>query len=168
LIFEICGRNPQTTMQRMYALEDGGEYQISFAEKQVLRQIFYSDYASEDSTVETMYDFFCETGYAMDTHTGVAMNVAKKYLRDMEDDIHHEAVPMIVVGTASPYKFPQAVYYALTGNDVKDSFKGVKRINLLTAMKVPDTIKALRDLPARFKTVVPPDRIFEEVKNFIV
>ena len=56
-----------------------------------------------------------------------------------KDNPKAEPVPMVVVSTASPYKFPQSVYYALTGNDVKDSFKGIKRINLLTAMKVHET-----------------------------
>ncbi len=74
---------------------------------------------------------------------------------------------MVVVSTASPYKFPQAVYYALTGNDVKDSFKGIKRINLITAMKVPESLKAIRYKPVPFQTCVPPAKMFDEVLNFI-
>ena len=45
----------------------------------------------------------------------------------------------VVLSTANPYKFPQDVLYALSGNDVKDSFKGIKRLNLLTAMRTAPT-----------------------------
>ena len=74
---------------------------------------------------------------------------------------------MVVVSTASPYKFPQDVLYALTGNDVKDSYKGVKRINLLTAMKVPESLKAIRYLPIRFKKTTTPAKMFKEVLDFV-
>ena len=73
----------------------------------------------------------------------------------------------VVVSTASPYKFPQDVLYALTGNDVKDSFKGIKRINLLTAMKVPENLKALRYKPVRFKQTAHADKLYQEVLKFI-
>ena len=74
---------------------------------------------------------------------------------------------MLVLSVASPYKFPQDVLYALTGNDVKDSFKGVKRINLLTAMKVPEAVKSVRNKNAVFKTTVSPEKIVSETLAFI-
>ena len=44
--------------------------------------------------------------------------------------------------------------YALSGNDVKDSFKGIKRLHLLTAMKPPKSLTELRYRTPRFKTKV--------------
>ena len=40
---------------------------------------------------------------------------------------------------------------------MKDSFKGIKRLNLLTAMKPPKSLLDLRYRPLRFKTVVDND-----------
>ena len=68
-----------------------------------------------------------------------------------------DQTPVVVLSTANPYKFPQDVLYALSGNDVKDSFKGIKRLNLLTAMKPPKSLLALRYRPLRFKGVVAND-----------
>ena len=48
-------------------------------------------------------------GYTMDPHTGVAVAVAQKY-QDMNKE---DKRPMLVVSTASPYKFPKAVLAAL-------------------------------------------------------
>ena len=43
------------------------------------------------------------------------------------------------------------------GESEKDSFKGIKRLNLLTAMKPPKSLLELRYRPLRFKTVVDND-----------
>lgn len=170
LLFEISGRNAELTNERMKALSSQGRYSIRAEEAKEIRSQFYAGYAGEDETVDCVYEFFTEYGYPMDPHTGVAMYVAQNYTAEMEkvNELSKEPLPpMVVVSTASPYKFPQAVYYALTGNDVKDSFKGIKRINLITAMKVPETLKAIRNLPLRFKTSVTADKIFDEVLNFV-
>ena len=90
----------------------------------------------------------------MDTHTGVALAVKNKYRYEVEKVDKKDNVPIIVLSTANPYKFPQDVLYALSGNDVKDSFKGVKRLHLLTAMKPPKCLMELRYKPIRFKTKV--------------
>ena len=167
LIFEVSGRNAQLTAERMQSLRKTGRYDMRPEEMMAIRETFFAGCTSEDDTVECMYEFFSEYGYPMDTHTGVAMHVAQKYEKYREDNHEKDMRPMVVVSTASPYKFPQDVLYALTGNDVKDSFKGIKRINLLTAMKVPESLKALRYKPMRFKGVLSPDKLFDEVLKFL-
>ncbi len=167
LIFELSGRNAALTAERMKSLSETGKYALRPEELQAMGKTFRAGYADEDDTVDCMYDYFMEYGYPLDTHTGVAMCVAQKYLEKRRKDGQPEIRPLVVVATASPYKFPQAVYYALTGNDVKDSFKGIKRIHLLTAMKVPESLKEIRYKPVRFKTVTTCDKVFSEVLSFV-
>ena len=168
LLFEISGRDAALTQERMESLAKTGRYSVRAEELKSIKEQFYAGYASEDDTVDCIYEFFTEYGYPMDPHTGVAMCVAERYQEALEKETPPvKPLPMVVVSTASPYKFPQAVYYALTGNDVKDSFKGIKRINLLTAMKVPESLKEIRYKPIRFKTAVMADHIFEEVLKFV-
>lgn len=167
LVFELSGRDAALTASRMQSLSDTGKYSVRAEELGELKSLFYAGCTNETDTVECIYDFFSDYGYPMDTHTGVAMSVAQRYEQKAAEDKDAEKRPMVVVSTASPYKFPQDVLYALTGNDVKDSYKGVKRIHLLTAMKVPEVLKEIRYKPPRFKTVVSPDKIFDEVLKFI-
>ncbi len=154
LLFEISGRNAKLTAARMQELAENKEYSITAEEKKILDEQFFGGFASEDDTVEAMYDVFDEYGYAMDTHTGVALAVKSQYRYAVEKEDKKDGVPIIVLSTANPYKFPQDVLYALSGNDVKDSFKGVKRLHLLTAMKPPKNLIDLRYKPIRFKTKV--------------
>ncbi|MBQ7368741.1 MAG: threonine synthase [Clostridia bacterium] len=171
LLFEISGRNAKLTADRMGYLAERKEYSITEAEKAVLDKEFFGGFASEDDTVEAMYEVFEEYGYAMDTHTGVALAVYEKYKRDVleADELVKDDTPIIVLSTANPYKFPQDVLYALSGNDVKDSFKGIKRLNLLTAMKPPKALTDLRYRPLRFKGVVDNDlkKMSEVILRFV-
>ena len=166
LLFEISGRNAKLTAERMKDLAEKKSYSITQAEKAKLDQDFYGGFSSEDDMVEAMYEVFDEYGYPMDTHTGVALAVFNKYREKMEKK---DERPTVILSTANPYKFPQDVLYALSGNDVKDSFKGIKRLNLLTAMKPPKALVALRYRPLRFKGVVANDLklMANEVLKFV-
>lgn len=157
LLFEISGRNAELTAKRMRQLAEEKEYSITAEEKAKLDKDFFAGFASEDDTVDAMYEIFDEYGYAMDTHTGVALAVSFQYYNAREKLDEKDRTPVVVLSTANPYKFPQDVLYALSGNDVKDSFKGIKRLNLLTAMKPPKSLLDLRYRPLRFKTVVAND-----------
>jgi len=157
LIFEVSGRNAELTANRMEQLKKEKTYSITPKERNLLEKDFYAGFASEDDTVDAMYEIFEEYGYAMDTHTGVGLSVYMQYYNEREKNDPKDRTPVIVLSTANPYKFPQDVLYALSGNDVKDSFKGIKRLNLLTAMKPPKCLLALRYRPLRFKTVVSND-----------
>ena len=116
-----------------------------------------------------MYEIFDEFGYAMDTHTGVALAVYMQHREKCLKENEKDNTISVVLSTANPYKFPQDVLYALSGNDVKDSFKGIKRLNLLTAMKPPKCLLDLRYRPLRFKTVVNNDlnEMASEIMKFV-
>lgn len=163
LLFEISGRDEKLTAERMTKLKTEGVYEITEKEREAIAEIFDGGFANEDEVVETIYDLFCDTGYTMDTHTGCAMKVTNDWKRKNKKD----TTMQVVVSTANPYKFPQDVLYAVTGNDVRDSFKGVKRLHAATAMAVPKSLAGLKDKPIRFKTVVSRDKMFDEVLKFV-
>lgn len=171
LLFELSGRNAEIVRSRMENLSQKGEYLISAEELKKINEEFSGGCANESETVEAMYDFFIDYGYPLDPHTGVAIKVAleyrKKELAAKNPKDKTPQPPMVVVSTASPYKFPQDVLYALTGNDVKDSFKGIKRLNLLTAMNVPKSLQELRYKEPRFRAVSNPDRLYKDVLHFL-
>lgn len=163
LLFEISGRDAALTSSRMEQLKSGKFYKITPEEQANINQTFDGGFANEEEVVETIYDVFCDTGYTMDTHTGCAMKVAVDWFEKNKKDTTN----MVVVSTASPYKFPQDVLYAVTGNDVRDSFKGIKRLHAATAMAVPKSLSTLRDKTVRFNLVVSPEKMFDEVLRFV-
>ncbi len=163
LIFELSGRNARLTAKRMAQLKTEGKYEITAEELEALQQTFDGGCADDDECVEAMYDVFIDTGYTMDTHTGCAMKVAVDWFEKHKKD----ETKTVIVSTANPYKFPQDVLYAVTGNDVKDSFKGIKRLHAATAMAVPKCLKELRDKPVRFNKTIEKTKLFDEVLEFV-
>jgi threonine synthase len=67
-----------------------------------IRSRFTADRADEDETAATIRTVRREAGYLIDPHTAVAVAVAEKEARD-------PATPMVVLSTAHPAKFPDAV-----------------------------------------------------------
>lgn len=163
LVFELSGRNARLTAKRMEQLKSEGKYEVTREELEKLQQTFDGGCADDDECVEAMYDVFVDTGYTMDTHTGCAMKVALDWFEKHKKD----ETKTVIVSTANPYKFPQDVLYAVTGNDVKDSFKGIKRLQAATAMAVPKCLKELRDKPVRFNKTIEKTKLFDEVLEFV-
>jgi threonine synthase len=163
LIFEVSGRDAKLTASRMNDLKTNGRYAVTTEELKTIKETFDGGFANEEECVEAMYDVFVDVGYTMDTHTGCAMKVAVDWFEKNKKD----ETKMVIVSTASPYKFPQDVLYAVTGNDVKDSFKGIKRLHAATAMAVPKSLLTLRDKEIRFNTTVTTDKMFDEVLKFV-
>lgn len=162
LIFETSGRDTALTARRLSELGSNLKTEISAEELKVVKETFDGGWASEETSVEAMYDVFVDVGYTMDTHTGCAMKVAQDWFEKNKQD----NAKMVIVSTANPYKFPQDVLYAVTGNDVKDSFKGIKRLFAATAMEVPKRLMALRDKPVRFTGTLDCKKIFDEALAF--
>ena len=163
LIFEISGRDGRVTAKRTASLSSEGSYSLTQDELKRLQETFNCGFATEETCVEAMYDVFIDTGYTMDTCTGCAMKVAHDWYEKNKKD----ETKAVIVAIDSPYKFPQDVLYAVTGNDVKDSFKGVKRLHDATAMAVPKNVKNLRDKPVLFTKVIDKKSISDEISEFL-
>jgi threonine synthase len=102
LIFDACGRDPQPVRNAMAALAQSRRFRIAERVLTQMRSCFSADRALEDETAAAIRTTRRETGYLIDPHTAVAMAVAEKENRD-------PAVPMVVLSTAHPAKFPDAV-----------------------------------------------------------
>jgi threonine synthase len=141
LIFDACGRDPQPVRSAMAALAQSHRFRIADRALTQMRAMFSADRALEDETAAAIRTTRRETGYLIDPHTAVAVAVAEKENRD-------PAIPMVVLSTAHPAKFPDAVERAC----------GIR----------PGLPDWLADLGARRErvTVLPPD--LSAVENHIL
>lgn len=163
-LFEAVGRNAKKTAKKMSEIRQNGEL-LTEEERKKLAQDIYPGFAGEDETVDSIYEVFEEYGYPMDTHTGVASAVFDKFSEKRDEK---DKTPVVILSVANFYKFPQESLYALDAADVKDSFKGIKRLNLLTAVKPPKFLVDFRYLQPRFKLMIAADakKIEDEIVAF--
>jgi len=102
LLFDASGRAPATVRALMGSLAQSGRFTIAPDALTEIREHFTADRADEDETAATIRAVHKEAGYLIDPHTAVAIAVAEKETRD-------RTIPMAVLSTAHPAKFPDAV-----------------------------------------------------------
>ena len=72
--------------------------------------------------------------------------------------------PMVVLSTASPYKFPAAVLEAIGGSLEGDEFAQMERLEELTAVPVPKNLSGLKGKTERHTGVIDKT----EMLNFVL
>jgi threonine synthase len=102
LLFETCGRDAQKVRSLMGSLTQSRRFTVPADALKQMRALFTADKASEQESAATIRTWMKEAGYCADPHTAVALAVAEKETRD-------PSVPMVVLSTAHPAKFPDAV-----------------------------------------------------------
>jgi threonine synthase len=102
LLFEATGRDSAEVRHQMAQLVQSRRFSLSSRALEHIRALFSADRADEEETAATIRTTLRETSRLVDPHTAVALAVAEKEVRD-------PAMPMIVLGTAHPAKFPEVV-----------------------------------------------------------
>jgi len=102
LLFEAYGRDAKAIRALMGSLAQSRHFTVSAHALSAMRALFSADRADEQESAATMRAWMREAGYCADPHTAVALAVAEKEARDPN-------VPMVVLSTAHPAKFPDAV-----------------------------------------------------------
>ena len=94
----------------------------------------------------------------MDTHTAVAYDVAQQYKAACPGH-----GPVVILSTASPYKFPAAVLEALGEDPGADEFAAMERLQDRTGVPMPKNLRNLRDRPVRHRDVIEPGEMLSYV-----
>jgi threonine synthase len=102
LLFDACDRDAGAVRAAMASLAQSRRFTLSAPALAYARSLFSADRADEDEVAATIRTVRRETGNLIDPHSAVGVAVAEKELRD-------PAVPMVVLATAHPAKFPDAV-----------------------------------------------------------
>jgi threonine synthase len=102
LLFDAHGRDAGRVRALMSSLAQSGQFTLSSRVLADIRALFSANRADEQETAATIRTTLRETGRLVDPHTAVGLAVAEKEVRD-------PAMPMIVLGTAHPAKFPVAI-----------------------------------------------------------
>jgi threonine synthase len=102
LLFDAYGRDAKAIRALMGSLAQSRRFSIAAPALKQMRALFTADRADEQESAAEMRAWMREANYCTDPHTAVALAVAEKETRD-------PSVPMVVLSTAHPAKFPQAV-----------------------------------------------------------
>lgn len=141
----------------MRQLRDEGRYQVTDKMLARLHEIFSCACCDDAQAAEVMGRVWREHGYVCDPHTAVAWHAADAFMEQAD------GAPVIVLSTASPYKFPAAVLSALGEEPGDDEFAMMDKLSALTGTPIPKNLATLREKQVRHKDVIDKDAMLDYV-----
>ena len=103
LVYLANNGKADIVVRAMAGLKQSGSFTLENAALQSIRHEFDSGRASQAETAATMKHILASTGELIDPHTAVGIHVASHHMGNS---------PMVVLATAHPAKFPDAVFAA--------------------------------------------------------
>ena len=152
LLYHVTGSDAEVA-GFMQQLATTGSYTVRPETLAAIQETFSCGWSSEAEVAGEIRSRYEKDGYLCDTHTAVAFHVAAQKKR--------QGVPMVVLSTASPFKFPRSVLSALGKAAPENDFEAMQQLEAVTGHAAPASLAALRSKPERFDTVIAPAQIAE-------
>ena len=152
LLYHVTGSDAEVA-GLMKSLNETGSYTVRPETLAAIRESFDCGWSSEEQVAGEIRARYEKDGYLCDTHTAVAFHVAAQKKRD--------GVPLVVLATASPFKFPRSVLEALGHAAPENDFEAMQALEEATGRTAPASLAALRQKAERFSTVIDPAGIAE-------
>jgi len=142
----------------MKRLDAEGSYTIPDAMLYKIQNQFWAGFCDDARGADAIRNVWEKYGYLCDTHTAAGWAVAEDYVNQTSD-----TRPMVVLSTASPYKFPKAVLAAIGGDTSGDEFTLMERLEAMTQVKIPANLSGLRQKPERHTGVINKEDMLDFV-----
>lgn len=149
----------------MESLEKEGRYNI-FSEdikgNEALKNelnTFLAKSADKSRAYKAIKETFDKYGYLMDTHTAVAYDVAEQYQLDSK---------VVILSTASPFKFASSVCEALEIAFPEDEFETLEVLSSYSKLEIPKPLRGLDKKEVLHKTVIEKMEIKEKIEELLI
>jgi threonine synthase len=163
LLYLVTDGDSEMIRNWMSKLRNEGLYEIDQDVKKKIQKIFWAGYSNDNDTLKTIESVYQETGYVLDTHTAVAVDVYDKYVISTSD-----VTKAVIVSTASPFKFNQSVVRAIAGEEAvanKSEFELLSVLSEKSGLKIPEPLKELETKPILHKVLCEPIEMIDKVRE---
>ena len=158
LLYFMSDGNTELVAGLMAKLNTEGVYTVPEELKNAIGAEFWAGYCDDARAEQTIAKVWEQNGYLCDTHTATGWAVAEDYVAQTGDER-----PMVVLSTASPYKFPAAVLAALEQAEEPDEFAKMERLQNKTGVPIPINLSGLQEKQERHTGVIEKDKMLEFV-----
>ena len=158
LLYFMSEGNTDLVAELMGKLNREGVYTVPQELKEAVSREFWAGCCDDAQATRTITRVFREQGYLCDTHTATGWAVAEDYVNQTGD-----TRPMVVLSTASPYKFPAAVLSALEKAESEDEFDQMEQLARVSGVSIPENLSGLREKTERHTGVIEKDKMLQFV-----
>ena len=157
LLYLLSG-DTQLVADLMGKLNTEGAYTVPENLLEAIQMEFWAGCCDDDQAAATIGEVFGKHKYLCDPHTAAGWYVAEGYVNQTGD-----RRPMVVLSTASPYKFPAAVLAAIGGDCSGDEFRQMAQLEAISGMPIPENLASLQGKQERHTDVIDKEKMLEYV-----
>ena len=162
LLFDAMDGDRDRLCACMDALSREGHYRVDEPTMERIRECFVG-YDCDDkegkAVIRTLWE---RDRYLCDPHTAVGFAAAYKFRVE-----YGEKRPMVVLSTASPFKFPETVLSALGAKATGDGFRQMEQLSALTGRVIPEKLRDLSAKKVLHKTLIDADEVTAYVRGIV-
>ena len=144
----------------MKQLNTEGSYTVPAGLLAKIQGEFWAAYCDDARANEIMGRVYHQLGYLCDPHTASGWAAAEDYIAETGDDR-----AMVVLSTASPYKFPVAVLTAIGGDTSGTEFEQMERLSQMSGVPIPKNLAGLQGKEEKHTGVIEKEKMLDYVLN---
>ena len=158
LLFLAAGGDTAFVRRCMEELSRNGVYKV---DEDIMRRIgqVFSAYCCDEAEAEAIISrVWRDFGYLCDPHTAVAFSGAEQYKKERIGN-----APVVILSTASPYKFPVAVLKSIGGSLSGDDFDRMDELERISGVPVPENLAGLKGAAVLHRDVIDAGELIDYV-----
>lgn len=159
LLYLSFGREKCAEFMRKLGAD--GKYALSGEELSLISESFVGYFTDEEKCSLTIKNTFENENRLIDTHTSVAVSAAEQYMID-----NKTTSKMLVVSTASPYKFAGDVLLSIQGSKPENDLEAPALLYGLSGVEIPLPLKNTLEKTAIHEGVIDKEEMASTVLNF--
>lgn len=140
----------------MKDLNEKGYYTVPETLLAAIQKEFGAGFCDDGDAQAVIGRVYRDYGYLMDPHTASGWFVAEQ---------NRGKNQMVVLSTASPYKFSTTVLNAIGGGTQGTEYERMERLHALTGVPIPKNLASLRGKAELHTDVIPKGKMLEYVLN---
>ena len=140
----------------MKDLNEKGYYTVPEALLAAIQKEFGAGFCDDGDAQAVIGRVYRDYGYLMDPHTASGWFVAEQNRGENQ---------MVVLSTASPYKFSATVLTAIGGGTQGTEYERMERLHALTGVPIPKNLASLQGKPQLHTDQIPKEKMLEYVLN---
>ena len=151
----------EATKGYMDELNSASKYTVKSEVFDKIKQSFIGIYADENETRKTIKETYEKQNYLIDTHTSVAVSAAKKYM-----DTYKAERKILVVSTASPYKFAKDVLSSVKDGITATDVEALGILSDVTGTEIPYPLASVLAKPILHPDIIEKEDMDKAVAEF--
>ncbi|KRN98419.1 threonine synthase [Companilactobacillus kimchiensis] len=159
LLYYKSNKDTAYVKKLMVDLEKNGHYKVSPDVLSRIHNDFYCGYCTNQQIADSIATVYQKDHYLMDPHTAVGYKVMRDYQKS------GDKTPMILLSTASPYKFVRVVADSILPVVPDDDFSAMQKLAAFTKIPIPTNLAKVWELPILHTDVIAKDQMENYVKT---